>query len=91
MWSLNPVRISQDILAVRAFSQSVAKAIRWRESVPDPAEHPCFVMAFQHGSGEGPDIFMRFDGDGRFVVSLTKGAVVVNGRSFNADTERYVE
>jgi hypothetical protein len=91
MWSLNPVWISQDILAVRAFTQAVAKATRWRDSLPDPAEHPCFVMAFERSSGEVPDLFMRFDGDGRFVVSLAKGALAVNGRNLFADTDRYGE
>lgn len=91
MWSLNPVWISQDILAVREFTQAVAKATRWRDSVPDPAEHPCFVMAFERYSGEVPDLLMRFDGDGRFVVSLAKGTLAVNGRVWLAETDRYGE
>lgn len=91
MRSLNPVWISQDIRAVREFTQAVAKATRWRDSVPDPAEHPCFLMAFERSSGEVPDLFMRFDGDGRFVVSLAKGMLAVNGRGWLAETDRYGE
>ena len=91
MWSFNPVLRGQDIVAVRAFVQSVAKATRWRDSVPDPAEHACSLIVSHEGQEEIPDVFLLFDGSARFPVSVAAGEVTVNGKHVAHDTDRYRE
>jgi hypothetical protein len=91
MWTFNPVYRDRDILAVRAFLQSVAKAIRWRESCPDPAEHTCSLIVSAGEMGESPHVLLLIDGSVRFPVTITTGAVTVNGKVIDKDTDRYVE
>jgi len=78
--NISPVRSKVDVVAARDLIRTVAKAIRWRESIPDPAEEPCHVALVQYIGHEHFAILLVVDGPRhRFSLSSAAGAITVNG------------
>lgn len=85
-WTVKTINDVRDILLVRTFVQSVAKATRWKDSVPDPAEHVCGVMVRIDSQAH---VFLQFAGPVQFPISVSLGAVAVNGKAVDPKTDRH--
>ncbi|MHC1549383.1 hypothetical protein [Phyllobacterium sp. K27] len=77
-----------DILSTRQFVQLTAKATRWKDPVPDPAENQCCVIV---RIDTATHVFLQFDGLVQFPISVAMGAITVNRAHILPSTNRHGE
>lgn len=76
----------QEVIAIRLFLNEAARSIRWKESVPDPAEHMCALFI---GESSPPDILLRFIDNVGFPISISGGAITIDGEYVEQPSKRY--
>lgn len=92
MKTARPLTKTKEIKAARLLIRRIAKAIRWKEPVLDPAETPCMVAILTSQLGFETGLMVAFDGPSLvFPITQAGGAITINGEFIRKTHNGYIE